>query len=390
MTYWSKRSQDIDSFKVMELLARASELSAQGVDIIAMGAGEPDFETPPAISASAIAAINQGLTKYTPSTGIAPLKQAISQFYLDRYQLEIAPERVVITAGASAALLMVFALLVEPGQKVLMTDPGYPCNKQFLRLIEAHAKQIAVSGAENFQLNANHVKQHWDPQCRAALVASPANPTGTMLSEAELRELSSSIRQRGGHLVVDEIYHGLTYDNDATSVLTVDDEAFVINSFSKYFGMTGWRLGWLVAPADAVASLERLAQNLFISPPTIAQYGALAAFEPETIELLEQRRWKFKARRDILVAGLKQLGFKLDVLPQGAFYLYVDSSDITDDSYQFCWQLLEQDAILITPGIDFGRNNARHYLRFSYTTDIERIRLALRRLAQRLGKTIQL
>ena len=388
MSNWSKRAQDIDSFKVMELLARASELTEQGVDVIAMGAGEPDFATPPAICAKATEAIAQGLTKYTPSTGIKPLKEAISQFYQQRYQLDIAPERIVVTAGASAALLLGFSLIAAPGEQVLMTDPGYPCNKQFLRLIEASAKLIAVDGADNFQLSAQHIEQHWDQQSCGALVASPANPTGTMLTKQQLSDLSASIRARGGQLVVDEIYHGLTYDGDATSVLSVDDDAFVINSFSKYFGMTGWRLGWIVAPLNAVPALERLAQNLFISPPTIAQYGALAAFEAETIELLEQRRWIFKARRDLLIDGLTQLGFKLDVVPQGAFYVYVDASAMTMDSYQFCWQLLEQDGILITPGVDFGHNKSGHYLRFSYTTDIERIKEALHRLAQRLDKQI--
>jgi len=381
---WSKRAQDIESFKVMELLARANELIGQGHDIIAMGAGEPDFTTPDLVARAGIEAIEAGLTKYTPSTGIAPLKQAISDYYQQRYGVGISPERVIVTNGASAGLLMVFSLLVEAGHNVLMTDPGYPCNKQFLRLIEANAKLINVDNDTNFQLDPQLVARHWDEQSVAALVASPANPTGTMLSRQQLAELAAAVKQQHGVLVVDELYHGLTYDDDAHSVLEVDDSAYVINSFSKYFGMTGWRLGWLIVPNDAVEAIERLAQNLYISPPTIAQHAALAAFDPQTINELESRRWQFKVRRDVLAKGLEALGFVIAAQPKGAFYLYVNASKFTDDSFKFCWSLLEQDGLLVTPGIDFGRNDSHHMIRFSYTTSLENIERALARLAKRL------
>jgi len=381
---WSKRAQQIESFKVMDLLARASELTSEGKDIIAMGAGEPDFPTPPLVAKAGIAAIESGLTKYTPSTGIPPLKQAISDYYLQRYGVVVAPERVIVTNGASAGLLMVFSLLADVGKNILMTDPGYPCNKQFLRLVEAQAKLIDVDKHTNFQLDPALIEQHWDEDSAGILVASPANPTGTMLSKDALAALSVSVNKRGGALVVDELYHGLTYEEDAHSVLEVDQDAFVLNSFSKYFGMTGWRLGWAIVPPAAIEPMERLAQNLFISPPTIAQHAALVAFEQNTLAELERRRWQFKERRDVLATGLTELGFVIEANPQGAFYLYVNAAKFTDNSYEFCWSLLEEDGLLVTPGLDFGNNDSHHMIRFSYTTSIENIARALVRLATRL------
>lgn len=382
--HWSKRAQEIDSFKVMDLLARTNELVNQGKDIIAMGAGEPDFSTPPLVAQAAISAIEKGLTKYTPATGIPQLKQAISDYYLKRYGVIVAPERVIVTSGASAGLLMVFSLLADAGRNILMTDPGYPCNKQFLRLVEAQAKLVDVDGETNFQLAPALVAQHWDENSAGVLVASPANPTGTMLSKEQLVELVNSVSKLGGALVVDELYHGLTYEEDAHSVLEIDQNAFVLNSFSKYFGMTGWRLGWAIVPDSAIEPIERLAQNLFISPPTVAQYAALEAFKPETIAELESRRWQFKERRDVLAKGLTDLGFVIEASPQGAFYLYVNASKFTDNTYDFCWSLLEDDGILVTPGIDFGSNDTNHMMRFSYTTSLDNIHRALARLANRL------
>lgn len=382
---WSKRVQDIDSFKVMDLLARANELTNKGQDIIAMGAGEPDFATPPLVAQAGIAAIEAGKTKYTPATGIVELKVAISGYYAKRYGLAIAPERVIVTNGASAGLLMVFSLLADAGQNVLMSDPGYPCNKQFLRLMEAKAKLVDVGPDDNYQLTPDLVEKHWDKQSAGILVASPANPTGTMLSKSELAALSLQMQRIGGALIVDELYHGLTYEEDAHSVLEVDQNAFVLNSFSKYFGMTGWRLGWAIVPEQAVDAIERVAQNLYISPPTVAQYAALKAFLPETIVELERRRWQFKARRDRLANGLQALGFTIEAQPQGAFYLYVNAKKFTDNSFEFCWSLLEKDGLLVTPGIDFGENDSHHMIRFSYTTSLENIDLALDRLSRRLA-----
>lgn len=385
MNNWSDRVADIESFKVMDLLKRAKELDAQGYDVVHMCAGEPDFATPAPIAEAGIAAIRDGHTQYTPAAGIPQLRAAIAAFYQQRYGLHIPAERVIVTAGASGALLMVFAMLANPEQTFMMADPGYPCNPRFLRLLEARGQLVAVTAADNYQLTPELIEQNWNDNTAGVLLASPANPTGSVVHREQLELIAQTVKSKGGHLVVDELYHGLTYGFDATSVLSVDQDAFVLNSFSKYFGMTGWRLGWTIVPETAVPDIERLAQNLFISPPTIAQHAALAAFQPETIAILEQRREAFRARRDLLVGGLRELGFEIPLMPEGAFYVYADASRFTDNTFDFCWELLEQDKVAVTPGIDFGEYRANRYIRFSYTTSVEQIEEALRRLKQRLS-----
>ncbi|MBR9868415.1 MAG: pyridoxal phosphate-dependent aminotransferase [Oceanospirillales bacterium] len=384
MNHWSDRVADIESFKVMDLLKRAKELDAQGHDVVHMCAGEPDFATPAPIAEAGIAAIREGHTQYTPAAGIPPLREAIAAFYQQRYGLNIPAERVIVTAGASGALLMVFATLANPGQTFMMADPGYPCNPRFLRLLEARGQLVPVGVADNYQLTPELIEQNWNSNTAGVLLASPANPTGSVVHREQLELISQTVKSKGGHLVVDELYHGLTYGFDATSVLSVDQDAFVLNSFSKYFGMTGWRLGWTIVPEAAVADIERLAQNLFISPPTIAQYAALAAFRPETIDILEQRREAFRERRDLLVNGLRELGFEIPLMPEGAFYVYADASRFTDNTFDFCWDLLDQDKVAVTPGIDFGEYRANRYIRFSYTTSVTQIEKALERLRRRL------
>lgn len=381
--HWSARAREIDSFKVMDLLKRAKQLDAEGFDVVHMGAGEPDFRTAAPIAAAAHRAIDAGLTQYTPAGGVPELRERIAGYYQQRYGIELGPERVLVTAGASGGLLLAFALLAEQGSTFMMTDPGYPCNPQFLRLLEARAQTVAVDASSNYQLSAELIRQHWQPQTAGVLLASPANPTGAVVPMPQMREISTAVREQGGTLIVDELYHGLTYGFDAQTALSVDDEALVMNSFSKYFGMTGWRLGWLVAPADAVAEMEKMAQNLFISPPTVSQYAALAAFEPETTAILEARRAEFAKRRDLLVSGLRELGFGVPLLPEGAFYVYADASHLTDNSFDWCWSLLEEDKVAATPGADFGRHLAHRFVRFSYTTGLDRIELALERLAKR-------
>ncbi|MEH6577420.1 MAG: pyridoxal phosphate-dependent aminotransferase [Amphritea sp.] len=385
MSNWSDRVQDIESFKVMDLLKRAKELDALGHDVVHMEAGEPDFPTAAPIAEAGIAAIQQGMTQYTPAAGIPQLREAIAQFYQTRYKLNIAPERVMVTAGASGALLMVFSLLANPGQTFMMADPGYPCNRQFLRLIEARGQLVPVGADENYQLTPELIDQHWQENTAGILLASPANPTGSVVHREQLELISQTVRAHGGHRVVDELYHGLTYGFDAASILEVDQDAFVLNSFSKYFGMTGWRLGWTVVPENAVGELEKLAQNLFISPPTVAQHAALAAFDPATIDILEQRRCDFQQRRDLLVKGLRELGFDVPLTPEGAFYVYADASHLTDNTFDLCWELLEQDKVAVTPGLDFGRHRANAFIRFSYTTGIEQIEKALARLRKRFA-----
>ncbi len=381
---YSARSRAIEPFHVMALLSRANELQALGRDVIHLEIGEPDFTTAAPIVAAGQAALAAGHTRYTAARGLPLLREAIARFYEQRYQASIDPERVLITPGGSGALLLASSLLVDPGKHWLLADPGYPCNRHFLRLIEGAAQLVPVGPEVRYQLNADLVERHWDRDCVGALVASPANPTGTVLSRDELAELSGALKARGGHLVVDEIYHGLTYGCEAASVLEVDDDAFVLNSFSKYFGMTGWRLGWLVAPIDAVPELEKLAQNLYISAPSMAQHAALACFEPATLEILEARRAEFARRRDFLLPALRELGFNIAVVPEGAFYLYADISAFGGDAFAFCRHMLETQFVAITPGLDFGRHQAGHHVRFAYTQDLPRLEQAVERIARGL------
>lgn len=381
---YSARSRAIEPFHVMALLARANELQAGGHDVIHLEIGEPDFTTAEPIIKAGQAALAAGETRYTAARGLPALREAIAGFYGQRYGLDLDPGRILVTPGGSGALLLASSLLVDPGKHWLLADPGYPCNRHFLRLVEASAQLVPVGPAERYQLTAEHVARHWNADTVGALVASPANPTGTLLSRAELVGLSAAIKARQGHLVVDEIYHGLTYGCDASSVLEVDNDAFVLNSFSKYFGMTGWRLGWLVAPEAAVPHLERLAQNLYISAPSMAQHAALACFEPQTMAIFEERRAEFARRRDYLLPALRDLGFSIAVEPEGAFYLYADISAFGGDAFGFCQHFLETEHVAITPGLDFGRHLAGHHVRFAYTQSLPRLEQAVERIARGL------
>jgi aspartate/methionine/tyrosine aminotransferase len=372
---------EIEPFRVVEVLTRATELAASGRDIVHLAAGEPDFATAPPIVEAGRAALAAGATHYSQAAGIPQLREALSAYYASDYGLDIPPSRIMVTPGASGALLLLAALLMNPGDGMLMTDPGYPCNRHFLRLVEGRGQLVPVGAETRYQLTADLAEQHWQANTLGVMVASPANPTGTALTLDELRGLSRAVRRRSGYLMVDEIYHGLGYDAPTPSVLAVDPDAFVINSFSKYFGMTGWRLGWLVAPEAAVREMEKLAQNLFISMSTMAQYAALAGFEPATREILEARRDTFRQRRDYLLPAVRELGFTVPCEPQGAFYIYADAGRFTDDSRAFCLQLLEEHGVALTPGIDFGHHRATTHLRFSYTTGMDRLEMAVERLA---------
>ncbi|SBV37021.1 Aspartate aminotransferase [uncultured Stenotrophomonas sp.] len=384
MDTYSRRSREIAPFHVMSLLARANALEQAGFDVIHLEIGEPDFTTAEPIVRAGQAALAAGHTRYTAARGLPALRQAIAGFYRSRYRLDIDPERILITPGGSGALLLASSLLVDPGKHWLLADPGYPCNRHFLRLVEGGAQLVPVGPDSGYQLTPDAVAAHWNTASVGALLASPANPTGTTLMREELAALAQAVRARGGHLVVDEIYHGLTYGLDAPSVLEVDDDAFVLNSFSKYFGMTGWRLGWLVAPPQAVPELEKLAQNLYISAPSMAQHAALACFEPGTTAIFEQRREQFRQRRDYLLPALRELGFRIDVEPQGAFYLYCDVGAFTDDAQAFCAHFLETEHVAFTPGLDFGHHRANQHVRIAYTQDVARLREAVTRIARGL------
>ncbi|WP_372162591.1 pyridoxal phosphate-dependent aminotransferase [Xanthomonas axonopodis pv. cyamopsidis] len=383
---YSRRSQDIAPFHVMSLLARANALEQAGHDVIHLEIGEPDFTTAAPIVAAGQAALAAGHTRYTAARGLPALREAIAGFYAQRYACNLDPERILVTPGGSGALLLASSLLVDPGMHWLLADPGYPCNRHFLRLVEGAAQLVPVGPDSDYQLTPALVESAWNADSVGALVASPANPTGSVLSRTQLAALSQALHARGGHLVVDEIYHGLTYGQDAHSVLEVDDGAFVLNSFSKYFGMTGWRLGWLIAPPDAVPELEKLAQNLYISASTIAQHAALACFTPESIAIFEARRGEFQQRRDYLLPALRALGFEIAVEPQGAFYLYADISGFSDDAQAFCAHFLETEHVAFTPGIDFGHYRANQHVRIAYTQSLPRLQQAVERIARGLKR----
>ncbi|WP_372758648.1 pyridoxal phosphate-dependent aminotransferase [Litorivivens sp.] len=382
---YARRLQDIEPFRVVEVLTRAKQLAAAGRDIVRLEAGEPDFSTAEPIVRAAQAALARGETHYSQAAGIPELREAIANYYKTDYNLAIAPERIMITPGASGALLLISGLLLNPGDGILMTDPGYPCNRNFFRLVEGEGQLVPVGPQDRYQLTAEKAAAAWRENTVGAIVASPANPTGEILTEQELRDLYSLCERKDGYLIVDEIYHGLDYDEKAASILSITDQAFVINSFSKYFGMTGWRLGWLVAPPDAVPHLEKLAQNLFISMSTMGQHGALAAFEPETRGILNNRRDEFKRRRDYLLPELRRLGFDIPHTPAGALYLYAGIERFGGDSATFCRSLLENHGISVTPGADFGRHRADDHVRFAYTTSMERLQEAVARLDRLFG-----
>jgi aspartate/methionine/tyrosine aminotransferase len=384
-TFPASRLAGIAPFHVMELLARAKALEAEGRDIIHMEVGEPDFPTPEPIIAAAQAHLATGRVFYTPAQGLPELRQAIADFYQQRYGVTVPASRIVVTAGASGALLLALACLTEPGSEWLLTDPGYPCNSNFVRSFGGIPVCIPVSADNNFQPSLADLEQYWNERTAGALFASPANPTGTLIDDAVLEQIASFIRSQGGELIVDEIYHGLTYERDATTALHFGDDLFIVQSFSKFFNMTGWRLGWLVVPERFARDIEKLAQNLFIAPSTPAQHAALAAFLPETLSILEERRAEFRRRRDYLVPELEKLGFRIRAKPEGAFYVYADCSALTQDSHHFALSLLEATGVAITPGLDFGARAPQTHLRFAYTTDIDRLAEAVKRIREFLG-----
>ena len=378
------RMQFIQPFHVMALLGRARELEAAGRSIVHMEIGEPDFVTPQPVIDAGIRALAEGRTHNTPAVGLAALRERIAGFYRDRYAVTVQPERIVVTPGASAALHLVMAALVNPGDKVLMADPGYPCNRNFVYLVNGEPLGIPVTADTGYQPSLGQVEAHWSQDTVALLVASPSNPTGTLLDAATLQSFHDFTRSRGGALVVDEIYHGLVYGETAATALAVSEDVFVINSFSKYFGMTGWRLGWLVAPLDMVPGIDKLAQNLFLAASTLSQHAALRAFDADNLEILESRREAFRERRDYLLPALRELGFDIPATPAGAFYLYADCSRFTADSYAFSQRLLEEAGVAITPGIDFGTFRPERHVRFAYTTSLENLQEGVRRLRDSL------
>ena len=383
------RMSAIEPFHVMEVMDRAHALEVLGRSIIHMEVGEPDFPTPQPILDAAAQALQGGSFPYTLALGLPALRAAIADFYRQHHGVTLAADRIIVTAGSSAALLLTMGVLLNPGEQVLMADPGYPCNRQFVRVMGGEPVGVAVGPDSAYQLTPELVDANWTANTAAVLIASPANPTGTMIDASVLRAIARLVAERGGQLIVDEIYQGLCYDVQPATALALaehSDGVFVINSFSKYFDMTGWRLGWLVAPNDYLREIEKLAQNLFICPSTPAQYAALAAFTPETSAILEARRRELHARRDFLVPALRRMGFSIPLMPQGAFYVYAGCERFTSDSYQFALDILEQAGVAVTPGLDFGAHQPERNLRFAYTTSMEKLREGVRRLEDYLAQ----
>ena len=383
----AERLQQIAPFHVMEMIKRAGEMEQAGRSVIYMCIGEPDFApAQPVLDAAQLALAGGAAMRYTAALGLQPLREAISAHYRDAFGVDVPAARIVITAGASGALLLACAALVERDAEVLMPDPSYPCNRHFITAFNGRPVLIPSGPADRFQLSAAMVAANWRDQTRGVLLASPSNPTGTSMTRDQLAQTIAAVRERGGFSLVDEIYQGLTYDDQPFTALSLDDDVVVINSFSKYFNMTGWRLGWLVVPPALIPEIEKLAQNFYICPSSMAQHAALACFTPEALAIAEQRRQEMRRRRDYLVPALQGLGFDIPVPPDGAFYVYADCSRLTDDAMQFCRDVLEHSGVALTPGVDFGEVGAKRFIRVSYATSMPKLEEAISRLAAYLAR----
>ena len=391
----AQRAQRIEPFYVMEVAKAATERAAlvahTDAPMIFLNIGEPDFTAPPLVQEAAARAVHDGVTQYTPALGIPELRERISAWYSTRFGVNVPARRIVITAGASAALQLACLALIEAGDEVLMPDPSYPCNRHFVSAAEGRAVLVPTTAAERFQLSAEQVRANWTAHTRGVLLASPSNPTGTSIHPDELRAIHNEVSQRGGTTLIDEIYLGLSYDAQfGQSALGIDDQIISINSFSKYFNMTGWRLGWLVVPDALVPVMERLAQNLFICASTVAQHAALACFEAESIAEYERRRAEFKARRDYFVPALNALGLSVPVMPDGAFYAWADCTAAAEKlgvqgSWDFAFEVMRQANLAITPGRDFGHADTSRFVRFSTARSLPELQAAIGRLQKLLG-----
>jgi aspartate/methionine/tyrosine aminotransferase len=390
----STRAQQIDPFYVMEVFKAASAKAAQVAHtdkpMIFLSVGEPDFTAPPLVQEAADRAVRAGKTGYTNALGLDPLRERISAWYASRFQVDVAPSRIMLTAGASAALQLACLALIDRGDEIVMPDPSYPCNRHFVSAADGIAKLVPTTAAERFQLSADKLRAAWTDKTRGVLLASPSNPTGTSIHPDELKNIHALVRERGGVTMIDEIYLGLSHDATfGRSALELEEsvggDIISINSFSKYFNMTGWRLGWLVVPESLVAPIERLAQNLYICPSSISQQAALACFEPESLAIYEQRRAEFKARRDYFIPALREIGFGIPALPDGAFYAYADASPLfaqlgVTNSWDFCFALMDKAHIAITPGRDFGHDSTAKFVRFSTASSMEQLQTAAHRM----------
>ena len=391
----SSRAGRIEPFYVMEVAKAASamarELAHTDAPMIFLNIGEPDFTAPPQVQEAAVRSIHDGATQYTQATGLLKLRERISGWYATRFGVDIPASRIVVTAGASAALQLACLALIDAGDEILMPDPSYPCNRHFVSAAEGAAVLIPTTAAERFQLSADKVAAAWGPKTRGVLLASPSNPTGTSIAPDELRRIHGVVQEHGGITLIDEIYLGLSYDDAfGQTALAIDENIISINSFSKYFNMTGWRLGWMVVPEALVPVVERLAQNLFICANTIAQHAALACFEPESIAEYERRRAEFKARRDYFIPELQRLGLSVPVMPDGAFYAWADCSAACErlgvnGSWDFAFELMRKAHLAVTPGRDFGTVDTQRFVRFSTANSMAQLQESVARLDALLG-----
>jgi len=372
----------IQPFFVVEVLEEALRMQAEGVDVIHLEVGEPDFDTPDPITRGGIRALEEKRTRYVQACGIPQLRERIASSYPEACRPPT--DRVVVTPGSSGGLQLIFACLLNPGDEVLMTDPGYPCNKTFVHMYDGVPRPIATDAATNYQLTARSIREHWRDATRAVLLGTPSNPSGSVVAPEEMTRIAETVRELGGSLIVDEIYHGLVYDADIRTALFDGDDIFVVNSFSKYYGMTGWRLGWLVVPETHLNGITRVAQNVFISSSTPAQFAALHAFDESTTEELERRRRLFQQRRDYFVPALRELGFEIPRMPEGAFYVYADCSRFSDDSDAFALRLLHEAGVAVAPGKDFGSHRRTQHVRFSYANSMENLERAIERMERLL------
>ena len=386
----SARAQRIEPFYVMEVAKAAATLAHtvahSDSPMVFLNIGEPDFTAPPLVQEAACKAVRDGLTHYTQATGMLALRERISDWYQQRFNLKVPASRIVLTAGASAALQLACLALIEAGDEILMPDPSYPCNRHFVSAADGTAVLLPTTAGGRFQLTADQVQAAWGAKTRGVLLASPSNPTGTSIDPDELRRIHSVVSARGGITLVDEIYLGLSFDaRYGQSALAIADDIISINSFSKYFNMTGWRLGWMVVPEHLVPVIERLAQNLFICPSTVSQYAALACFEQDSINEYERRRAEFKARRDYFIPALNALGLSVPVMPDGAFYAWADCSAVfarmkVRDSWDLSFEIMQRAHVAVTPGRDFGSVSAPDFIRFSTASSMTQLQIAIERL----------
>ena len=395
----SSRAQRIEPFYVMEVAKAASALARDVAHtdrpMVFLNIGEPDFTAPPLVQEAAARAVRNGATQYTQATGLDALRERISGWYATRFGVNVPARRIVITAGASAALQLACLALIDAGDEILMPDPSYPCNRHFVSAADGKAVLIPTTAEERFQLSADKVQAAWGDKTRGVLLASPSNPTGTSIHPDELRRIHNVVQAKGGVTLIDEIYLGLSHDDTfGQSALALDDNIISINSFSKYFNMTGWRLGWMVVPEAMVPVVERLAQNLFICASTVSQHAALACFEAESIAEYERRRAEFKARRDFFIPALQSLGLSVPVMPDGAIYAWADCTQAAQRlgvpsgkncSWDFAFELMRRAHIAVTPGRDFGTAEPERFIRFSTANSMAQLQESVERLRKLLG-----